>query len=507
MADIGEKYKLLLVDDEETWSNDLKVELERLNFEVIYENNADNTLKQIRETHPDGVLLDILFHQDPKGKPTFDKIRQQFCNLPVIILTSTMVDTFNKEDYPGHALSYPKHALKPEDTQTYEAFAREIRKAIEGTENLDKYAEEFKNMGLVIGNSVTFRKVCQTILKIAKTDSTVLITGENGTGKELVAKAIHHCSQRKDKPFIDVHCGAIASTLIESELFGVCAGGATQVVEKEGFFEQADKGTIFLDEIGTMPLDQQEKLLKVLESRKLKRVQSKQKCICKNKTHRDHTAIDIDVRIVAATNTNIPDAIKEDTFREDLYYRLNVIHIHVPALRERKEDIELLFKNFVNAIKIKLRKPEFLDTYRPDVKELLESYDWPGNIRQLRNCIESAMCNTNSPILLKSDFSLEDNEKDDKVPYDISTIISRCIKKEIGYKEIKRIAPIKTPAMKAILEGIFIRYYEINGDLSEDLLVPVLQLNTRTNVHRVLQEHGISTTELKQKFKNMRGSE
>ena len=322
-----------------------------------------------------------------------------------------------------------------------------------------------------------------------------------------MAKAIHHFSQRKDKPFIDVHCGAIALTLIESELFGVCAGGATQVVEKEGFFEQADKGTIFLDEIGTMPLDQQTKLLKVLESRKLKRVQSKQKCICKNKTHRDHTAIDIDVRIVAATNTNIPDAIKEGEFREDLYYRLNVINIHVPALRERKEDIEILFKNFVNVIKIKLGKPEFLDVYRPDVKELFESYDWPGNIRQLRGCIESAMSNTNSPILVKSDFSLEDNGKEDKVPYDISTIIGRCINGEIGYKEIKRIAPIKTPAMKAILEGICIRYYEINGDLSEDLLVPVLQLNTRANVHRVLQEHGISTTELKQKFKNMRGSE
>lgn len=415
MTDIGKKYKLLLVDDEEAWSNDLKEELERLNFEVVYENDADNTIKQIRKNNPDGVLLDIIFHREPKGKPAFDKIRQQFPNLPVIILTTTMVDTFNKEDYPGHALSYPKHALKPEDVQTYEAFAREIRKAIEGTENLDKYAEEFKNMGLVIGNSEAFRNVCQTILKIAKTDSTVLITGENGTGKELIANAIHKLSdKRENKPFVVMHCGTCPKELIGAELFGICSGAATEVVEREGYFERADTGTIFLDEIGTMKLDQQQMLLRVIENREFPRVGAKTNCQCKNKKFNDHTRIKINVRIVAATNTNISDAIKEGTFREDLYYRLNVVNIHVPPLRERKEDIELLFKNFVNEIKTKLGRPEFLDVYRPDVKELFESYDWPGNVRQLRGCIESAMSNTNSPILVKSDFSLNAEQPEDE---------------------------------------------------------------------------------------------
>lgn len=412
---MNKRYKILLVDDEEAWSNNLKDELESLGFEVIYEEKAENTLKLIREFNPDIVLLDILFHGENKGKPTFDKLRAKYPNLLIIILTSTMVDTsYKREDYPGLALDYPKGALNPEDAQTYKIFTEEIRKIIEGSYDIDKYLEEFKTISLV-GKSQAFRNTCRLLLKAAETDSNVLITGETGTGKGLVANAIHHFSKRKNMPFVTVNCGGITPSLIGSELFGVCAKSATQVDEKEGYFEQADKGTIFLDEIGTMPIDQQTSLLRVLQDKKISRVGSKKTCNCKNKKHPDHTAIQLDVRVIAATNEEIPMAIKERRFRQDLFRRLKTFTIEMPPLRERKEDIEVLYRYFINKLKSKLAKTNMIDKPRPDVQEMLENYHWPENIGELESVIERAMIITNSAILLREDFSLvkEENNNSD----------------------------------------------------------------------------------------------
>ena len=303
-------------------------------------------------------------------------------------------------------------------------------------------------------------------------------------------------------PFVTVNCGVITPSLIGSELFGICAKSATHVDEKEGYFEQAEGGTIFLDEIGTMPSDQQTSLLRVLQDKKISRVGSKKNCNCKNKKHPDHTAIQLDVRVIAATNEEIPMAIKERRFRQDLFRRLKAFTIEMPPLRERKEDIEILYRYFINKLKFRLGKTNMIDTLRPDVKEMLENYHWPENIGELESAIERAMIITNSAILLGEDFSLEGNNRNKEMLYDSSEIIDRCMKEEeFGFEKIKKIVPIKTPAMKAILEGICQRVYKGKGALTEDLLVPILKQNTRANVHRILEDHEISTTELKKQYK------
>lgn len=500
------KYKLLLIDDESAWSNNLKDELERLNLEVAYEERAENTLLRILKVNPDAVLLDILFNGENKGKPTFDKIKAhpEYSSLPVIILTSTMVDTYNDDDYPGRAFPYPKDSLRPEDEQTYRSFAERIRKVIEKKDDVESYIDKF---GFVVGKTKAMRDVCRIILKASESNSYILITGEEGTGKEHIAKAIHNFSMRSDRPFIPINCGALPDTLIESELFGVCSSIATQVGEREGRFEQADKGTLFLDEIGAMPVHHQAKLMRALDSKRISRVGSTRSCRCRNKKHPDHTDIELDVRVIAATNIDIATAIAGGQFKKDLYDRLNVIHIHMPPLRERKEDIEELYQYLVKKLNKELGK-EILETVRPDIKRMLDNYDWPGNIRELSTSIERAMNVAESTILLGKDFppQIRGAKKNNELrlePSKIEKLVERVMKGELTFKDIvEQIAPMGSPTLQDILEGICHRCYKDNGNLTEDLLVPILNLNTRGNIHRVLADNGVSTKELKRQFKN-----
>ena len=499
------KYKILLVDDEPGWCARPIAKLKEIGFEVIYEEKAENTLKLIKSESPDVVLLDILFGNENKGKPTFDEIKKKCPDLPVIILTNTMDKmSYQREDYPEVALDYPKAALNSEDDNTYKIFGAKIIEVIRGAYSIDNYLTEFSKLGFIVGSSVAFRDICQIILKASETISNVLITGEKGTGKELVAAAIHHFSKRNGK-FIAVNCSGITDTLFETEFFGVCGGTATQVNEREGFFEQAHLGTLFLDEIGAMPFNQQPKLLRALEARKIARVGSNKNCKCKNKQHSDHTEIQFNVKVIAATNEDIFSAVQAGKFRDDLFDRLKVITINVPPLKHRKEDIETLAKSFINKLKNELGKPEMIDTIRPDVKQMLEDYNWPGNIRELKNAIERAMNVTNSAILQKGDFLLGGNQHENEIRYDndkIAKLVERCMNEEnFGYNDIKKIVPIKTERMTAILEGICRRCYEEKRDLTQDLLVEILKLKTRANVQRVLDDHGISTTELKKEYK------
>ncbi len=236
--------------------------------------------------------------------------------------------------------------------------------------------EELKktyNIHGIIGNSEAIVNLVEVVKKVATTDSTVLITGESGTGKSLIAKAIHFMSHRKDKPFITINCAAIPETLLEAELFGYEKGAFTGAhTSKKGKFELANGGTIFLDEIGDMPLSLQAKILRVLQEREVERLGSEK-------------VIRVDVRIIAATNKDLHELVKEGKFREDLYYRLNVVPIHVPALRERKEDIPLLVEHFLQVYNSKYGKKVKLS---PDAMEPLIEYNWPGNIRELENTVE-----------------------------------------------------------------------------------------------------------------------
>ena len=228
----------------------------------------------------------------------------------------------------------------------------------------------------IIGSSPIMQKLFERMKRIANTDSTALVLGESGTGKELVARALHFNSQRKDKPFIPVNCAAIPENLLESELFGYVKGAFTGAIrDKIGKFEAANMGSIFLDEIGTMPMHLQTKLLRVLQEQEVERIGS-------TKT------IQLDVRVISATNLNLEEEVKKGNFREDLYYRLNVIPIHLPPLRERTEDILSLLKHFIEKNCTDMKRP--LMSISNEALEMLEAYRWPGNVRELENVVEES---------------------------------------------------------------------------------------------------------------------
>ena len=230
----------------------------------------------------------------------------------------------------------------------------------------------------IIGNSYAIQRVKEMALRVADTNSTVLITGESGTGKEVFARAIHNASHRADGPFISVNCGAIPENLLDSELFGYEGGAFTGALKegKTGKFELADKGTIFLDEIGEMPLHLQVKLLHVLQNREVERVGGSKK-------------IPVDVRIIAASNRDLDKMMQERKFRKDLYFRLGVIPLHIPPLKERKEDIPLLAEHYLKVLAVKLKRPHM--SISAEVMERFLSYDWPGNVRELENVLEYAV--------------------------------------------------------------------------------------------------------------------
>ncbi|HET9933733.1 MAG TPA: sigma-54 dependent transcriptional regulator, partial [Polyangiaceae bacterium] len=235
-----------------------------------------------------------------------------------------------------------------------------------------------KSMHGVVGMSETLVDLYRIVDRVADTTCTILITGESGTGKEIVARAVHRASPRSEAPFVAVNCGAIPEALLESELFGHARGAFTGAHQaKPGRIAMAQGGTLFLDEIGEMPLALQVKLLRILQSREYSPVG-------------DNRVLKADVRIVAATNINLESAVQAGTFREDLYYRLNVIHVHVPALRERAEDIPLLFHHFLARAKEKLGRPQIMGLSRT-AAQLLAEYHWPGNVRELENTIERAV--------------------------------------------------------------------------------------------------------------------
>jgi DNA-binding NtrC family response regulator len=254
-----------------------------------------------------------------------------------------------------------------------------------------KVGQKF-NIENIIGQSPVMREVFAKIEKVASTSTTALIRGESGTGKELVAQAVHHQSSRKEKPFIKAVCAALPEGLLESELFGHVKGSFTGAIQdREGRFEAAHGGTIFLDEIGDIPLSTQVKLLRVLQERQFERVG-------------DSKTITVDVRVIAATNKNLEEGLKKESFREDLYYRLNVVSIYLPPLRQRKEDIPLLVDFFLK--RISKQQNISLPKINPNTLNILLNYSWPGNIRELENAIEHALVMGNREIINPDDLPI-----------------------------------------------------------------------------------------------------
>ena len=368
--------KLLLVDDDPGSREGLSLLLKREGYSVDAVDSGETALKLLAQT-PYEVIITDLFLPGVSGIDILKHVKEMALPSNVILITGNASAETAVEAMKEGAFDY---ITKPVN---FDKLLVLINKAVEKSyliaENLylrqqlrGKY--KFDN---IIGNSPALQTVFSRIEKIMNTDSTVLILGESGTGKELVARAIHFNSHRKSKPFVAINCGAIPAELLESELFGHVRGAFTgAVADKPGKFEVADMGTIFLDEIGTMPVHLQMKLLRILQDHEVERVGSTRKTR-------------FNVRVISATNSNLEELVEKGHFREDLYYRLNVIPIPLPPLRERREDIPLLARHFLQKICQEMNRPPMSLT--ASALEALENYDWPGNVREMENAIERSV--------------------------------------------------------------------------------------------------------------------
>jgi len=368
-------HTILVVDDEPNYLIVLAELLRDEDYEVFTADSATAALPIVRDTDLDPVLSDMKM-PGMDGIAFMKKIKEFNKNLPVILITAYAEVEKAVEAMHLGAFTY---LAKPFSNDQLLA---SIRKAIEHyglVREIKRLRSEisprsgFEGM---IGKNPSMLSVYQLIEKVAPAPSSVLITGESGTGKELVARAIHNISPRREAPFISVNCAALSHTLLESELFGHEKGAFTDAISmRKGRFELADGGTLFLDEIGEMPASLQAKLLRVLQERSFERVGG-------------NTTLTIDVRILTATNREIRDEVDKGNFREDLYYRLNVIHIHLPPLRERVDDIPALVTHFLQKNAGRLGKEQI--TISPEALRLLVALPWEGNIRELENTIERA---------------------------------------------------------------------------------------------------------------------
>ena len=373
---MNQKARILVVDDERAMREALHDWLREDGYDVGLAESGEKAVSMAQDRTWDAVLLDLKM-PGMDGLETMKRLKEIIPDAEVIVITAyATVDTAVQAMKEG-AFDY---VVKPFDPDEIELQLRKImqHKALV-IENLllRQRLEQREGYDEIIGESDAMQGIFDLITRVAPTESTVLITGESGTGKELIAQAIHANSERCYMPFIAVSCGALPDTLLESELFGYEKGAFTGADHtKKGRFEMAHKGTIFLDEIGDISLKTQVDLLRVLQRKEIRRLGGAQE-------------IQVDVRILAATNKDLQQAIHEDRFREDLYYRLNVISIHVPPLRERKEDIPLLAQAFVKRFALTMNK-EPVNLSQSALK-LLVDYHWPGNVRELENIIERAL--------------------------------------------------------------------------------------------------------------------
>ncbi len=370
------KPRILIVDDEAAMRESLKDWLMEDGYEVNSAESGETALKMAAERNWDIVLLDLKM-PGMDGIETLEKIKEINPDTEVLMMTAyATVDTAVQAMKEG-AFDY---LVKPFDPDEVEIQIKKIVKhkdLVVQNILLRKKLEEKYHYDEIIGKSDAMQEVFELIDRVAPTDSTVLITGESGTGKELIAQAIHGNSTRCYMPFIAVSCGALPETLLESELFGYEKGAFSGAEHrKRGRFEMADNGTLFLDEIGDISLKTQVDLLRVLQQKEFSRLGSEE-------------VIRVDVRILAATNRDLKKAIREKRYREDLFYRLNVIAIHVPPLRQRKEDIPLLVSAFIEKYCLEMNREEA--KIAPSALKLLMDYDWPGNVRELENIIERAL--------------------------------------------------------------------------------------------------------------------
>ena len=384
--------RILLIDDEENFRHMLSVILKKRGYDVETANNGVDGLKKIDTGSYDTVLCDIRM-PEMDGLEFLKEAQQAGCESTIIMMSAYgSLDTAIEAMKLG-AYDYISKPFKPDEIILTLKKAEERERLRRENLFLKKEVQKEYSFENIISKNDRMRQIFDTIRKVAKYKSTILIEGESGTGKELVAKAIHFNSDRSDNPFIPVNCGAIPENLLESELFGHTKGSFTNAVRtKKGLFEEADGGTMFLDEIGELPLQLQVKLLRVLQDGEIRRIG-------------DSKPIIIDVRIIAASIKDLDKEVREHKFRDDLFYRLNVLPIKIPPLRERKEDIPLLVDHFISKYNRELGKP--IDEITQEALNCLLNYNWNGNVRELENIIERAIVLTESKQIQQENLPVE----------------------------------------------------------------------------------------------------
>src|SRR5438128_1010208 len=369
--------KVVLVDDDLTMVQMVAELLRQEGHEVFPFTNGNTALSALTEHSPELVITDLYFDKTrAHGLEILAKARE--LNPPAVVIVITGFGTIETavDAMKNGAFDYLEKPFKVDALKLCVQRALSYTAAITETAYLRKQLRRSYQFSQIIGSAPKMKEVFRMIERVADTDSTILVLGESGTGKELVARALHFNSRRQFAPFVPINCSALPENLLESELFGHRRGAFTGAInDKKGLFQEADGGTIFLDEVGTMPPMLQSRLLRVLQAREVRRVG-------------DNTSFSVNVRVVAATNESIEKRIKEGTFREDLYYRLNVIPIALPSLRERADDIPLLVSHFLKS-KVHPRSGKPFQMTR-QAMEVLCSHDWPGNVRELENAIERA---------------------------------------------------------------------------------------------------------------------
>jgi two-component system response regulator AtoC len=386
---------ILVADDDASIRSLLKQLLSDEGYNVVEATTGSEVVEKVKDVNPDLVIMDVRM-PELDGIEALSKLKVSSPKTSVLIMTA-----FGSSNNAIRAMELGAfdYITKPFELDKISHTVKRVIEYRDLTSEVQVLRDEISSLvqtERIVGNSPAMQEVYKTVGKVAKADATVLITGESGTGKELVAEALHYNSNRRSGPIVKVSCAALPETLLEAELFGHEKGSFTgAMTQRRGRFEMADKGTIFLDEIGEMSLPMQTKLLRVLQERKIERVGSS-------------LPIKVDIRIICATNKDLQRQVEQQKFRDDLFYRLNVINIHMPPLRQRKEDIPALVEHF-------LAKHRYSATAQPAaiseeaLKRLME-YEWPGNVRELENVVERAVVLSRGQIITSRELPFGDHE-------------------------------------------------------------------------------------------------
>ena len=383
------EFRILLIDDEPAQITSIKSFLKRRTYSVLTANSGEEGLSFIDEGNIDLVLTDFRM-PDMNGLEVVQQVKKSNPDIPVVVITAFSDTKDAVKVMKEGAFDYLSKPIDLDELELLVNKAKEHRYLVSENKLLREQLEEKYKFDGIISQSREMEKVLNTSGRVAKSKATVLLRGESGTGKELIAKAIHYSSDRKDKPMITVNCAALSENLLESELFGHEKGSFTgAIVQRIGRFEQAEGGTLFIDEIGDIALQTQVKLLRALQFGEFERVGG-------SKT------IKVDVRVITATNRDLEQLIKKDLFREDLFYRINVVTINLPPLRERKTDIPVLIRYFID--KYAQENNKDVNEISKEAQDYLMRYHFPGNIRELENIIERAVVMSRETVITTSDL-------------------------------------------------------------------------------------------------------